>query len=1304
MSRTFPRMSRLARLAFPSLRVLLPAALLVLALPLGARAETESEREARVPRRVNDPTVMFGTPVPLAGSGVVHLEELARRERLVPASVRPPVRILDHPELIENEGDVPEPDIFGPPPAPLRFLPRNVNIAGPPVATSFPGLDDIPMVDSSYIIIPPDVNGAVGPSKIFQNLNNNVRILNKADGAVLSTVGVNTFWAPTGASPNNFTDPRTVYEPYNGRFVTIMQGDLNNATGNSLVIGISDSNDPGGTWHLYRTILYLNATSAQYDFPTLGFNKNWITVSINRYNSGGALQGNTVVALHYPSLLANTFTAFRFDRGDFCASPAQTYSTTADSEFVVVHLSSGSATYRLDMLTGTGPGSPTYVAGTTRTRAGGTWAQGSGQTLPQSAPNAGASSCGATPCKIELQDAQVRTPPVYRGGSIFYAQTIGLPAGTLTHTAVQWTQITTPTGIGVSGGRVQDTLATATNGRPWYAHPQIAVNSHGDFLLGYSQFGSSQHPSAGYSVHLAADGPGTLRDPLIFKAGEDYYHKDFGSSRNRWGDFSSAQVDPNDDLTLWTVNEYGKTRVNTDDGTTGANGSRWGTYWASVPGAYTITASTGANGSISPSGAVSVNAGASQAFTITPGACATIANVLVDGVSQGAIPTYTFTNVLATHTISATFTLNSYAITASAGANGTISPPGVTNVSCGGSQHYDITPAACYQVLDVKVDGVSVGAVTSYDFAAVSATHTIAATFAIKTYAITASAGANGSISPPGVTHVNCAGSQHYDITPASCYRVLDVKVDGVSVGAVTSYDFTSVSAAHTIAATFTIKTYNITASSGPNGSVSPAGITAVNCAASQHYDITPASCYQVLDVLVDGVSVGAVTSYDFTNVQAVHTISATFAIKTYTLTASAGANGAVSPAGITGVNCGAGQHYDITPASCYQVLDVKVDGVSVGAVTSYDFTNVQANHTIAATFDLKAYTITASSGANGSVTPAGATPVNCAGSQHYAITPNTGYHVADVLVDLVSVGALTAYDFTNVLANHTISATFAIDVFTITASAGPNGVIAPPGLTNVNYGAGQGYTITPDPGFGVMDVLVDGVSVGAVLGHSFTNVTANHTIAASFKDVAPPSVTVTSPNGGEAWPAGAPQNITWTATDNVGVDSVNVDYTIHGSFGPWLPVQHGIANSGTLSWLVPPPATDSALVRVSAFDHQLNQASDQSNNLFRITTTTGVAGNGRAVFALYRPSPNPSSEAVNLRFSLARGGSASLTILGVGGNVVWRRDLSGLAAGEHSVAWNGRNDAGGRTPTGLYFVRLQSEGKLKTTSLVRLP
>jgi hypothetical protein len=73
--------------------------------------------------------------------------------------------------------------------------------------------------------------------------------------------------------------------------------------------------------------------------------------------------------------------------------------------------------------------------------------------------------------------------------------------------------------------------------------------------------------------------------------------------------------------------------------------------------------------------------------------------------------------------------------------------------------------------------------------------------------------------------------------------------------------------------------TYTITASAGPHGSISPSGATVVASGGSRSYTITPDLGYQVDDVLVDGVSVGAVTSYDFNNVTAGHTISAGFSL-----------------------------------------------------------------------------------------------------------------------------------------------------------------------------------------------------------------------------------------------------------------------------------------------------------------------------------------------------------------------------------------------------------------------------------------
>jgi hypothetical protein len=82
--------------------------------------------------------------------------------------------------------------------------------------------------------------------------------------------------------------------------------------------------------------------------------------------------------------------------------------------------------------------------------------------------------------------------------------------------------------------------------------------------------------------------------------------------------------------------------------------------------------------------------------------------------------------------------------------------------------------------------------------------------------------------------------------------------------------------------------------------------------------------------------------------------------------------------------------------------------------------------------------------------------------------------------------------------APRTIDAHFVV-LDTIIASAGSNGSISPSGVSYVKYGDSLKYTITPDTGYRVDSVLVDNEFVGSMTSYTFTNVTSNHTISASF-------------------------------------------------------------------------------------------------------------------------------------------------------------------------------------------------------------
>ena len=150
----------------------------------------------------------------------------------------------------------------------------------------------------------------------------------------------------------------------------------------------------------------------------------------------------------------------------------------------------------------------------------------------------------------------------------------------------------------------------------------------------------------------------------------------------------------------------------------------------------------------------------------------------------------------------------------------------------------------------------------------------------------------------------------------------------------------------------YAIRDFTITASAGDGGSITPSGDVVVNYGANQAFTITPNPHYHIEDVLVDGSSVGAVTSYTFNNVTTDHTIEATFEINTYTIKATAGSGGSISPSGTITVNNGDSKTFTITPYSGYKISAVKADGVAKGSVSSYTFTNITSNHTIEATFE----------------------------------------------------------------------------------------------------------------------------------------------------------------------------------------------------------------------------------------------------------------------------------------------------------------------------------------------------------------
>ena len=387
-------------------------------------------------------------------------------------------------------------------------------------------------------------------------------------------------------------------------------------------------------------------------------------------------------------------------------------------------------------------------------------------------------------------------------------------------------------------------------------------------------------------------------------------------------------------------------------------------------------------------------------------------------------------NITESQNIVVYFAANEYVVTATTHNGGIITPAGATTYTYGSMPVYTITPNAGYHISNVKVNGVSVGAVTTYTFPAITADQTIEAEFAANIYTVTVNPVTNGTITGPAASY-SYGATPTYTITPATGYYIVDVTVDGQSVGAVSTYTFAPIAGNHTIGATFAQLTYTINAIAGNGGAVTPAGATVVNYGANQTYAIAAATGYHIDEVFVDGVSVGAVTSYVFSNVTADHTISATFAANTFTVTVNQPQHGTIAP-GTQTVVYGATPTFTITPNVGYTVGAITLNGanvmgsaIQVGNAYSYTLPAVTANATLTATMNAITYTIVASAGSNGNISPSGTATVNHGANATYTITPNAGYEIDKVLVDGINMGAVGTYTFVNVVHNHTINATF---------------------------------------------------------------------------------------------------------------------------------------------------------------------------------------------------------------------------------------------------------------------------------------
>lgn len=431
--------------------------------------------------------------------------------------------------------------------------------ASPSPSANFNALDD------NSTIIPPDTKGAAGPNHLMVTLNSQYRIMNKS-GTVLSTVTATSFW--TGVSPDSGGDPHVIYNHYLNRWMLIAQSNLNATS--SLLVAMSTTNDPTGSWNRYA--FDIDAANIDvYDYPLVGFNQNWLVIAANKFLlTGGSFSGTQIHLFNVSDLAAGTAitigtNAQRIINGTAqggSISPVTVFESGAPTTtmYTIQSWNGTTAASRLVSLTGTIPSVVWNTASATFPTGAVTWAS---STAADFTPQLGDAR------KINSGDNRPGNF-VMVNGKLWWAHHIFLPQASPTRSAIQWWQLQT------NGTILQRGLIDDPTGVIHRTFPSLAINANEDVLIGYSTSTVNRYISAAYSYRMPCTAPNTMQSEIIYKEGLSSYFKNFGGTRNRWGDYSNTCLDPSTG-DFWTLQEYAGARVGAAD-----NDSRWGTWWAKV--------------------------------------------------------------------------------------------------------------------------------------------------------------------------------------------------------------------------------------------------------------------------------------------------------------------------------------------------------------------------------------------------------------------------------------------------------------------------------------------------------------------------------------------------------------------------------------------------------------------------------------------------------------------------------------------------------------------------------------------------